>query len=324
MEVLEAIARESGLGVDLVRRIATTAPLRYKTFPISKKAGGFRIVSQPAREVKILQRALVGVLLKDLPIHRAAMAYRSGRSILDNAQMHAGFGPILKFDFKEFFPSIRSDDWREYCERMGCLSNDQDIRLTTSILFRKVKHKSQLRLAIGAPSSPILSNILMFNFDLLISERVREEGVVYSRYADDLTFSAPRTGFLTRVEKIVQSTLKELEFPRLTLNSEKTTYVTRKFSRRVTGLVLTNDGVVTIGRERKRQLRAGVHRALLNLLSDAEMAQLGGMLAFVWAVEPSFLGVLESKYGEECVRRVRLAGRNAPKRKSYSLSSASP
>ncbi|WP_083931220.1 retron St85 family RNA-directed DNA polymerase [Kaistia granuli] len=312
--LIEALAREVGLGVDLVRRIAGSAPFRYKTFEIPKKAGGVRVISQPAAEVKQLQRALVSIVLNDLPVHDSAIAYRVGKSILDNARLHAGYGPVLKLDFRNFFPSIRGGDWRQYCDSTGCLSGEDDLRLTTSILFRREKHRSGLRLAIGAPSSPILSNILMYDFDQMVAGKCREEGVIYSRYADDLTFSAPRTGFLTRVEKIVASTIREIGFPRLTINAEKTTYVTRKFGRRVTGLVLSNDGLVTIGRDRKRELRAAVHRASLNELSPAQMARLGGMLAFVWAMEPAFISVLEARYGANCVQRVRLAGKNAPKR----------
>ena len=85
----------------------------------------------------------------------------------------------------------------------------------------------------------------MFDFDLAIAEALAQDHVIYTRYADDLTFSAPRTGHLVNVEKIVRATLRALQYPKLTVNDDKTTRVTGKYGRKVTGLTLTNDGKVS-------------------------------------------------------------------------------
>jgi RNA-directed DNA polymerase len=80
-----------------------------------------REIAQPAREVKMLQRILIDHLLLTLPVHHAARAYRKGLSIRDNAAPHAGSHPILKMDFKDFFPSIRSSDWEKHCNENNIL-----------------------------------------------------------------------------------------------------------------------------------------------------------------------------------------------------------
>jgi hypothetical protein len=61
--IVDLLAIETGLDTNLVERIMRTAPIRYKTYQIPKRGGGFRTISQPAKEVKILQRALVKVFL---------------------------------------------------------------------------------------------------------------------------------------------------------------------------------------------------------------------------------------------------------------------
>jgi RNA-directed DNA polymerase len=299
------LAAETGMFESTVTRIMRDAPVRYKLYHIPKRNGGERLIAQPSREVKALQRALVDVLLRGLPVHQCATAYREGLSIADNARRHSGNGPILKMDFADFFPSIRSVDWKNYCERTGCLTDEEDVALTSSLLFRRAKGHRELRLAIGAPSSPILSNVLMYEFDEFVQQTLQKDQVEYTRYADDLTFSGSKTGFLTVVPPTIALAMREFRSPRVTLNAAKTVYATRKYKRFVTGLILANDGSVTIGRSRKRLLHASVHRAKVGKLGLMELAQLSGYLAFVNAVEPGFLGTLRQKYGSEIMDRLR-------------------
>lgn len=303
--IVEALAVETGMDVGLVVRIMRSAPVRYKTYRIPKRTKGFREISQPAVEVKALQRGLIEILLRDLPMHEAATAYRMGMSIKDNAMRHAGDGPILKMDFKDFFPSIKPRDWSAYCRQTGILIDLEDIHLTSLLMFQRPKGSSVLRLAIGAPSSPFLSNALMFDFDQAIAAAVAKDHVVYTRYADDLTFSAPRTGHLVNIEKIVRATLRALKYPTLTVNDDKTTRVTRKYGRKVTGLTLTNDGKVSIGHKRKRIIRAAVHHASLNKLSDASLGKLKGLLGFANSAEPQFIDTLRERYGAALIHGIQ-------------------
>lgn len=293
------------MDTSLVERIMRTAPIRYKTYRIPKRTKGLREISQPAVEVKALQRGLIEILLRNLPMHEAATAYRVGMSIKENASRHAGDGPILKMDFKDFFPSIKPHDWAAYCNQTGTLTDTVDIRLTSLLLFQRPKGSSVLRLAIGAPSSPFVSNALLFNFDKLITEAVAKDHVTYTRYADDLTFSAPRAGHLRDVEKVVRATLRGLEYPRLTVNYDKTTRVTRKYGRKVTGLTLTNDGAVSIGHDRKRALHTSVYRASQGRLNADELALLKGMLGFANSVEPQFIEKLRQRFGDEVIAKIQ-------------------
>ena len=303
--LLQKLCAETGLREALAYRIITSASARYKDFLIKKRDGSDREISQPSREVKLLQRAFVHLVLEKLPIHSAATAYVAGGSTLKNALPHAGHGPILKFDFKDFFPSIRSDDWVKFCLDNEIFSDKNDIQLSSSLLFRKGKGQRVARLTIGAPSSPMLSNVIMYQFDKLITESVSVENVIYTRYADDLTFSAPRTGFLVNVRDILSSAIKTIDYPKLRVNESKTNYVTTRYGRSVTGIILANDGTVGIGKEKRRILHSSVHRALNGKLDFNEMRRLAGMLAYVNSVEPRFIGVLARKYGLDIIQRIQ-------------------
>jgi len=305
----------SGLSERDVLKIVLSAPTRYKTYSIQKRNGGTRIISQPAREVKYLQRIIVDHFLINQPIHNAALAYRVGKSIRDNALVHAKNCAILKLDFKDFFPSIVATDWVNFCEKNAVFKDPQDIEFSSNLLFWKKKHSAILRLAIGAPSSPMLSNILMYDFDCMISEAVRKDHVEYSRYADDLTFSAKRVGNLKYIQKYLNNILREIKHPKLRINEDKTVYVTKKNRRFVTGLVLTDDGKVSLGRDRKRELIATVHHYIHGKLNMMEISRLSGLLAHANSVEPDFILRLERKYGDKIVNQIKGVPRQRDKKK---------
>lgn len=300
-EIVARLVVETGIRPADIRRIMYTAPVKYKTYQIQKRSGKLRTISQPTPDVKIVQRALARVFLDQLPIHSAATAYRSGISLRENVIPHLEAGPILKMDLRDFFPSIRSQDWVSYCNETGCLTDPEDILLTSHLLFQRPKGSRVMRLAIGAPSSPVVSNLLMMRIDTAIANKVAEDEITYTRYADDMTFSARRTGYLVRTISDVASVLRAHPHPKLAINAEKTTYVTKKYGRYITGLTITNDEKISIGRDRKRSIHAAVHGALHREISKDQSQILAGMLAYVNAVEPEFLETLKRKYGSDAV-----------------------
>lgn len=295
-EVVRRVASDLGLLPNHVERIILTAPLRYKIFEIPKKNGGYREVAQPAREVKTLQRWVVRELKPLLPIHPAATAYQAGSSILSNAEAHAGSCYLLKLDFVDFFPSILRGDIRAHLDRYCAERFDAGARIVFSHLLCWVRKRiPPLRLCIGAPSSPFISNSILYDFDCSLSELANERDVTYTRYADDITLSARNRGQLDAFVPAVRDMLERLSYPRLSLNDGKTVQASRAGRRVVTGLVLTPEGRVSIGRERKRLIRAMYHRSLAGLLDPKELLQLSGLMAFAEGVEPGFCARLRGR-----------------------------
>lgn len=264
-----------------LEKIIRTAPYRYKVYYIDKRSGnGKREIAQPSAELKLIQRWVVDNVLSAYPIHSAAAAYVKGKGIRANAETHAASRYLLKLDFHNFFPSLTSSDFQIHTERYAA-SFSPHIGILSKILFRKKDVGGRLFLAIGAPSSPTLSNSLLYDFDCELERYCLNLNVSYSRYADDLTFSTNQPGVLSEVHGYVAKVLHSARYPRLIINQEKTVYSSKRHNRTVTGLVISNEGMVTIGREKKRLIRALLHKAAIGLLSQEDLDWLRGYLAFV-------------------------------------------
>lgn len=283
-----------------ITRLINSAPYRYKVYLIPKKNGnGTRTIAQPSRAVKAVQYWTMENVLNTLPIHRAATAYRKGVNIADNAGRHAPHRFLLKLDFENFFTSITASDLETYF-RLHPQSDltQHDVANLKRILFWNRERSGQLVMSIGAPSSPTLSNILMFDFDSSVQRICDQRNVQYTRYADDLTFSTSERNVLREIKFEIEQVCRQVPYPRLSLNEPKTVHASRAKSRRVTGLTLTNDGSVSIGRERKRIIRAQIDHFLSGRLEPDRLAELQGMLSFVSAVEPEFIEKLRRRYAD--------------------------
>jgi len=287
---------------DELMGLIRSAPHRYKVYQIPKrKPGQFRTIAQPAKEVKALQYWVMDHVLRNFKVHPAAKGYRKGLSIADNARPHTRGKYLLKLDFKNFFPSLKARDFRVFLKRNTTDLDDESVEALCRILFWKPKGAQDLCLSIGAPTSPMLSNILLIEFDRRVSMACAAHNVTYTRYADDLSFSADDSEDLHAVERIVTDLCRRTQSPSLTLNQEKIVRVSKKDARRVTGLVLTNDNKVSLGRDEKRRIRAWVHRHVTNRLNTDEIPRLRGMLNYVHSVEPAFIRRLRKKYGAEVI-----------------------
>lgn len=297
-DLLLRMASDLGMLPTQLAKIVRTAPLRYKIFEISKKSGGVREVAQPAREVKAIQRWIVREIGPRLPIHESASAYRHGSSIRKNAEAHVNSRYMLKLDFTNFFPSIVRSDLSAHLERYCSDFLDSSARDVIAHVCCWARYRTPpLRLCIGAPSSPLLSNSLMFEFDARLAAAAKKDEVVYTRYADDITLSSRNRGGIDCYIDIVKDLLAEISYPSLRLNEAKTVLASRAGKRVVTGLVITPDGRLSIGRDRKRLIRAIYHRSLNEELSEEEMQELDGLLAFADSIEPGFSNRLRDSIG---------------------------
>lgn len=306
MSLIEFLSSRLRISEREVAHLIATAPERYKVYHIPKRSGGLREIAHPASELKAAQRAIIEGYLKHLPVHPAATAYKPGSSIRHNALAHVTNGPILKYDFRDFFPSLTEQAWISYCLEKGLFDRRDAIR-SGRLLFRRPKNGRILRLSIGAPSSPIVSNILMYQFDDEMTTQLARHKVTYTRYADDLTFSAERTGYLTSVDSILRSVLNRMTSPKLRINEAKTVLATKKYHRQITGLVLTLDGRLSIGRDRKRNIRAAIHHFMNGKLDRKDQAKLAGLLAFARDIEPAFYARMERVYSKDVIDRLKLS-----------------
>ncbi len=302
MNLLQELTVELGLPTPELQRIITTAPKRYKTYQIPKRGGGWREIAHPSAELKVLQRFLLEKFLSRFPVHSAAMAYVRGRNISNNAHHHATNAVFLKMDFVSFFPSIKVADWKAFLARHPAHQLSQaELEATTRILFWGSGSSRPTCLSIGAPTSPMMSNILLFDLDTALANAAVEHGVRYTRYADDITLSGPTPERVLAFEGVVRREVSRLKSPRLKFNERKRGLYHKGQRRLVTGLIVTPDSQVSIGRERKRLISSLLHRSSLNQLDVERRALLKGLLGFAIANEPAFLARMRKKYTNDVV-----------------------
>ena len=306
MSIIDRMLRELPFSADELKDLVATAQFRYKVYKIPKRQPNqFRTIAQPSPEIKLIHRWLTNSVFSTLPIHKAATAYREGLSIADHAAIHAKNRFLLKMDFTNFFPSITVTDIRRYLVEVGKMS-PEDARIISLLVCWRDKKNGRLCLSIGAPSSPHLSNAMLYAFEKKVIQLCRTHKVAYSRYADDLAFSTNKKEVLSDIARQIQVVCEELQYPKLEVNHKKTVSTSRAYRRVLVGLVLTPDGTVSLGREKKRRLRSELYRFSQDRLDATDIPRLRGELAFAWSVEKQFINSLLRQLGTEVFRKLDL------------------
>ena len=319
-ELLESISDKTSISKDKLIKEIIYAPKRYKNYNIKKKNGKKRLISQPPKDIKIIQRALMRIL-EALPVHSSCVAYKKGSNgILENAKFHNNKKFILKMDFKDFFPSITSKVVFNYIKmnihKVNIEYNNLNTFLLLSLLLQTNKRSymqylkqpsikdisneaifkrfldylmsNNLKLSVGAPTSPFISNVILYDFDIMIANFCKELNVSYSRYADDLTFSSNEDNVLNKIQEYISELLKEEQFNFLKINYKKTRSFSKKYKQEVTGLVLATDGGITIGKSKKKHIKLMLKLYNKKELDPNKVSHLKGMLSFLYSIEPSY------------------------------------
>lgn len=296
--LLQKIASALALSERELMLLVAKAPYSYKTYKVDKKTTGKRVISQPARETKYLQRILVDSVFSELPVHDCATAYSRGSSIKKNADKHRLNQYFSKFDFKNFFGSITEGDLiKHFTKHLSEVVAPDSYKVLSRISCINYKDSAGLVLSVGAPSSPLLSNSIMYEFDCMMHAWCEGRGLTYTRYADDLTFSTNEKGLCFEIERAILGILNGIEYPRLSLNDSKTIHVSKKGSRRITGIVVNNGGQLSLGRDKKRLISAMIHGFMQGRLDAVDVPKLQGLLGFAEDVEPLFCSRMRAKYG---------------------------
>lgn len=169
---------------------------KYKVFEIPKSHGGTRKISAPITAIKIIQRKLNYVLSCFYRPNNYIHSYRQDRNIYSNALQHTQSRVILNVDLKDFFPSIHIGRVKGLFKHQPFNCNE----LVAKTLAQICCYNSTL--PQGAPTSPIISNMICEKMDKEIGRLSRRFGYVYTRYADDMSLSTMDADFLDNIVKI--------------------------------------------------------------------------------------------------------------------------
>lgn len=305
MSIFSTLADKLLMSEEELLRFALTMPRRYKKYEILKRNGiDTRQIAQPSRESKFIQRMIIDELRSVLRVHKAATAYEKETGIRLNALRHLNSRYLLKMDFKNFFPSITPELFFAVAESSGVEFEQVDKVFLEHALFFRAKRRSRLRMSIGAPSSPFISNFVMNTFDHAMMKFCVERNISYTRYADDLTFTTNEKNVLFDLPKMVATLLAEYCFKKIRINSSKTVFSSKRFNRHVTGIVLTNNNELSIGRARKREIASLINSFRYGALSEDATLKLKGLMAHAYHIEPDFIARMKLKYSYEVVNAI--------------------
>jgi len=304
MSVVSKLAKKLDINDFQVMTRLAEAPRKYKVYSIPKRTSGYRVIAHPSKELKELQRAFIE--LYSFPIHSNAMAYKKGISIKTNAQIHSSQSYLLKMDLSNFFNSITPKLLWSVWEKNLSLPDPSDMKWLENLLFWASNKKSntKLVLSVGAPSSPVISNFCMFEFDELLTAICLDKNICYTRYADDMTFSTNQKNILFSMPNIVKDNLRNIFSTELSINYSKTFFSSKAHNRHVTGVTITNEGTLSLGREKKRYIKHLIHQFKLNQIKKDDIDSLKGWLSFATHIEPAFLCSLKQKYSETLINTI--------------------
>jgi RNA-directed DNA polymerase len=315
----------------------------YQVYPKRKSSGGQRWICVPATEVRAVQNWIANNILNSPGavscLSEASRAYSKGSSIFRNAEQHAGAPWMVKIDIHNFFesvserqiywvfrklgyPSLLSFEMARICTRVAPpavgRTRPRDVKWRWNEWERGLQSapydaSQSGHLPQGAPTSPMLSNLISVDLDRQVTAIVSGFGGVYTRYADDLIVSFS-SGSRAICQLVLQRVRRVLGDHGFVLNRKKTHILGPGARKTVTGLVV-NDVQPRLKRQTKNHIEVALHyieekgliehaRFVQSKHPIAYLNHLSGLIEFARSIEPDF--------GEKALQRLRLIyARNA-------------
>jgi RNA-directed DNA polymerase len=299
------------------RQIATRS--HYIHFQIPKKTGGVRQISAPLPRLKQAQQWILDNILEQVVLHPTAHGFRRGRSIITNAQPHVGAAVVINLDLQNFFPSIsycrvkgifRSIGYSEAIATiLGLICTEPDVTEVELDGRSYYIAQTERHLPQGAPSSPALTNLLCRRLDRRLERMASDRGFVYTRYADDLTFSTANSEKRREIGNILKGTQGIVTHEGLKIHPDKTRVLRQSQQQEVTGVVVNQK--LNVDRSTLKRFRATLYQIEKDGLAGKQWGQgadllqsIAGFANYVAMVNPhkgrEFLEIvqrIQKKYG---------------------------
>jgi RNA-directed DNA polymerase len=313
---LLGIKSPAQLGYFLLATDAEGGP--YTRFSIAKRDGGERVLCAPKKQLRWVQRQILDKILARVPAHDAAHGFIPGRSTVTNAAPHLGAEVILKFDLLDFFPTIHYHRVLGLFARLGYyvadgrFGTDDGSKRVAPTLARLCcwtpdpeKWYGAL-MPQGAPTSPAISNLVCRRLDARLAGLATRSKGVYTRYADDLTFSFKKADAVKvgRLRWWVDQVCHQEGF---FVNQKKFRVIRASQRQLVTGIVVNDE--LRVPREERRRFRATLHNCKKHGLESQARgrpdfaAYLRGFASYVHMVDAEegreFLSAVEELLGPD-------------------------
>jgi RNA-directed DNA polymerase len=267
-----------------------------------------RLLEIPKQQLKTIQRQIAQTILKSVPTHSAIHGFKKGCSIMSFTAPHLGKRWVLKLDLKSFFVTIGFSRLYGLFSFLGypkavsrylallCSNQVPEAVLKPRISDWTVRKQYQQRhLPQGAPSSPVLANLIAYRLDCRLTGLAASIGATYTRYADDLLLSGTKHADASRLVPLIGHIVADEGF---LLNYRKTRIMGRGQQQKATGIIINQRQ--NIDRKSFDQFKALLHNCIVNGVSSQQdryqmfdpcnqkltLSRIQGQLAYFKMVNP--------------------------------------
>ncbi|MGV9668094.1 reverse transcriptase family protein [Nocardia niigatensis] len=325
---LNHLAVRTGVSHYYLRSIVGRWSDPYNDLVLRRRNGRkMRAISIPEPALMEVQRWILHRIASRIPVHPNSFAYTPGNSIRACAARHVGARWLVKLDVENFFESISERqvfqvfhragyiplvafELSRLCTRSARHADHVDARQFITKRRRRViwpYSESVLGfLPQGAPTSGALANLVAYDLDVRFTALAQRERMVYTRYADDLTFSSiedfDRSNAVRLVNE-VRSILRQADF---SLHEKKTRMVPPGSRKLVLGLLVDRDQV-RLNRDIRQRITENIrgvdkfglaehvsHRQFSSI--DGFVRHVSGLLAFAADIEPEWAGAMSERW----------------------------
>jgi RNA-directed DNA polymerase len=311
---LNHLAWQTGASYLYLRRIVQRQTDPYSDILRRRRDGTeMRHISAPDPPLMSVQRWLLRNIVNKLAVHSASSAYMPGDSITRCARLHLGASWLIKMDVHNFFHSIAEPQVFEVFSRAGynrlvafelarlCTRENLGLRVNKRVDSYIISSYGSPTLGVlpqGAPTSGALANVIMYPCDEVLGQLARSHNLVYTRYADDITFSSSKRFSRTEVGAIIKSAGETLREHGLRPHKGKTRVSPPGSRHVVLGLLVDGDSL-RLGRGVRQQVADHIrgvtkfglsehsrHRGFVSLFGF--VTHVDGLLAFALDVDPVY------------------------------------
>lgn len=222
-----------------------------------------------------------------------------GRSIRSNARQHLGAKSVLHADIKDFFDSITVEQVEASLKALGA------VPIVASLLARCATIDGHLRQ--GTRCSPAVANLVCQHLDVDLIQFAKGNDLIYTRYADDLTFSTQARIERSDESRLVKGLDELVESRGFELRKDSCYLQKRGRSQFVTGLSIADPHKPRLPRQLKKRLRLIMYYVEKYGFTDhfdhsdgrslvVTKGGIWGMIRFVNSIEPALAEKLRAQY----------------------------
>lgn len=211
----------------------------YTQFEIPKKNGSTRLISAPNKQLMAIQRKLLKRINEHINhgnlqykiFDNTSYGYEKNKNIYTNAQHHKNKRYVLNIDLESFFEHFHFGRVRGFFEKNKYFQLNSKIAIVIANLVCY-----QGTLPQGAPTSPIITNLICRSFDKQILNIAKQYKLHYTRYVDDLTFSTNEKSFIDKYNDFLANIDELCKLNGFSINQNKIKFQHNQSRQIVTGL----------------------------------------------------------------------------------------